>query len=165
MIGLYWNTLWAVSWLAITEKITLSNFLIGYILSFAILQIFRPQLIRSDYFPKKFPNYFAKAWKITELLLFFSWQLILSNLRVAYYVIMPNRYMKPGVIGIPLDVSTDGEIIILANLITMTPGTLSLDVSKDRRTLYVHAIYIDDVEKLKGRIKNGFERRVLELMR
>ena len=73
--------------------------------------------------------------------------------------------MKPGVIGIPIEAKTDLEITVLANLITMTPGTLSLDISPDRKTLYVHAMYIHDPEELRRDIKENFEPRVLALLR
>ncbi len=76
-------------------------------------------------------------------------------------------YISPGVIAIPLDVRTDAEITLLANLITLTPGSVSLDLSEDKRTLYVHAMYIDggDVEAYRRTVKEGLERRVLELLR
>ena len=72
--------------------------------------------------------------------------------------------MRPGVIGIPIRAKTDLEITILANLITMTPGTLSLDISPDRRTLYIHAMYIHDPGALRKDIQENLERRVLELL-
>ncbi len=79
----------------------------------------------------------------------------------------PVSYVCPGVIAIPLDAHTDAEITLLANLITLTPGSVSLDLSEDRRVLYVHAMYIDggDVEAYRRAIKEGLERRVLELLR
>ena len=79
----------------------------------------------------------------------------------------PMSYVCPGVVAIPLDARTDVEIALLANLITLTPGSVSLDLSEDRRVLYVHAMYIDggDVEAYRHSIKEGLERRVLELLR
>ncbi len=76
-------------------------------------------------------------------------------------------YVCPGVVAIPLDARTDVEIALLANLITLTPGSVSLDLSEDRRVLYVHAMYIDggDVEAYRRSVKDGLERRVLELLR
>ena len=76
-------------------------------------------------------------------------------------------YVCPGVVAIPLDARTNVEITLLANLITLTPGSVSLDLSEDRRVLYVHAMYIDggDVEAYRRSIKEGLERRVLELLR
>ena len=79
----------------------------------------------------------------------------------------PASYVCPGVVAIPLDARTDAEIALLANLITLTPGSVSLDLSEDRRVLYVHAMYIDggDVEAYRRSVKEGLERRVLELLR
>ena len=54
---------------------------------------------------------------------------------------------------------------MLANLITLTPGTLTLDVAPDRKSLYVHAMFVDDPEQIRAEIKNGMERRLLEVMR
>jgi multicomponent Na+:H+ antiporter subunit E len=108
----------------------------------------------------------VKLYQLVSFLLFFIWELILANLRVAYDVLTPRLHMRPGVIDIPLDVKTGAEITLLANLLSLTPGTLSLDVSEDRKTLYIHAMYIDtDAEAIRRRIKRGFERRVIELMR
>lgn len=76
-------------------------------------------------------------------------------------------YVCPGIVAIPLDARTDAEIAVLANLITLTPGSVTLDLSEDRRVLYVHAMYIDggDVEAYRRSVKEGLERRVLELLR
>lgn len=76
-------------------------------------------------------------------------------------------YVCPGVIAIPLDARTDAEISLLANLITLTPGSVTLDLSEDRRVLYVHAMYIDggDIEAYRRAVKDGLERRVLEILR
>ena len=80
-------------------------------------------------------------------------------------MITPPFYSRPGIVAVPLDARTDFEIMTLANLISLTPGTLSLDVSEDRRTLYVHAMFIDDPDALRREIKQGMERRVLEALR
>jgi multicomponent Na+:H+ antiporter subunit E len=78
-----------------------------------------------------------------------------------------SAYICPGVVAIPLDAKTDIEITVLACLMTLTPGSVSLDLSQDRRTLFVHAMYIDnhDVEAYRRSVKEGLERRVLELLR
>jgi multicomponent Na+:H+ antiporter subunit E len=80
---------------------------------------------------------------------------------------MPGSYVCPGVVAIPLDARTDAEITLLANLITLTPGSVSLDLSEDKRWLYVHAMYIDggDIDAYRRSVKEGLERRVLELLR
>jgi multicomponent Na+:H+ antiporter subunit E len=103
--------------------------------------------------------------QVLNLALFFIWELILANLRVAYDVVTPRHHMRPGVIGVPLAAHTDLEITVLSSMISLTPGTLSLDVSADRKILYIHAMYIDDVDAVRRKIKDGFERRVLEVLR
>jgi multicomponent Na+:H+ antiporter subunit E len=80
-------------------------------------------------------------------------------------VITPKHISRPGIIGVPLDAETDLEIFIVANLLSLTPGTLSVDLSGDRRTLFVHVMFLTDVEAARADIKNGLERRVLEVMR
>jgi multicomponent Na+:H+ antiporter subunit E len=98
-----------------------------------------------------------------EFLLFYSWELILSNLRVARDVMRPIHYLKPGVIAVPLDVDTDIQIMAFANLLTVTPGTISLDVSADCKTLYIHAVDASDIPALRASVKAGFESRVRKL--
>ena len=90
-------------------------------------------------------------------------KLVKANLRVAWEVLTPKHHMRPAIIAIPLDAESDLQITILANFITLTPGTLSLDVSPDRKTLYVHAMYVDDVDAFRREIKEKLEQRVIEV--
>jgi multicomponent Na+:H+ antiporter subunit E len=112
-------------------------------------------------------EHFQKLPKIVGLFIYFFKELFFASMQIAWEVITPRHRMESGLIAIPLDVRTDFEITILATLISLTPGTLSLDVSEDRETLYVHAVYIKrgDIEALKNQIKFGFERRLLEITR
>lgn len=155
---LLWNIFLAVTWAAVTGRITVLNLAGGFILGYLILWLVQ-QAVGSS------ASYFRKVRQIAGFALFYLWELILANLRVAYDVATPDYHMRPGIIAIPLGELTDVEITLLANLITLTPGTLSLDVSADRRVLYIHAMYIDDVEKVRQHIKHGYERRVVELLR
>jgi len=91
------------------------------------------------------------------------YELVKANLQVAYEVITPNLNMTPGIVAVPLDISSDFQITMLANLITLTPGTLSLDVSEDKKVLYVHSMYIKDREEFIKGIKTGFEKRIIEI--
>lgn len=109
--------------------------------------------------------YLRKSIALAKLIAFFLKDLVTANLRVAFDIVTPHHYMRPGVVAIPLDVETDIEITLLGNLITLTPGTLALDVAADRRTMYIHSMYIKDPEELRREIKDGLERRILELMR
>jgi multicomponent Na+:H+ antiporter subunit E len=112
-------------------------------------------------------SYFIKLPKAIAFVIFFLKELVVANLKVAYDILTPNYRMQPTVIALPLDVTTDMEITLLAGIITLTPGSLSLDVRSDRKMLYVHTLYLkhNDIEQLKHSIKHGFERRLLELTR
>jgi multicomponent Na+:H+ antiporter subunit E len=112
-------------------------------------------------------SHFVKIPKSLGLFFYFIKELIIASLVVAWDVLTPRSYVESGVIALPLDAKTNIEITLLATLISLTPGTLSLDVSEDKRYLFVHAVYIKDgdVEALKREIKDGFERKLLEITR
>jgi multicomponent Na+:H+ antiporter subunit E len=151
------NILLALAWMALTGQFTPVNFLGGFVVSYLIL---RAMQLRTG-----LPPYFRKVRQALEFLWFFVTQLIKANLRIAYEVLTLPHTMRPGVVAVPLDLKTDAEITLLVNLLTLTPGSLSLDVSVDRRVLYVHEMYIRDPEQVRREIKDGFERRVMEVLR
>ena len=103
--------------------------------------------------------------KWLSLLLLFIRELLMSAVKVAWLVVQPRLNIRPAIIAYPLTVTTDLQITLLANMITLTPGTLSVDVSADRKTLYVHAIDMDSKEDLIGSIAASFERKILEVLR
>jgi multicomponent Na+:H+ antiporter subunit E len=94
----------------------------------------------------------------------FARELILSAIKVAWLAIQPKLQLRPAIVAYPLTVTSDLQITLLANLITLTPGTLSVDVSDDRRTLYIHAIDVASRDALIGGIAAGFETRILEVL-
>jgi multicomponent Na+:H+ antiporter subunit E len=110
-------------------------------------------------------SHFVKIPKALGLLFYFLKELLIASLVVAWDVVTPRSRVESGVIALPLEVKSNMEITILASLISLTPGTLSLDVSEDRRYLFIHAVYIKggDIEGLKRQIKNGFEKKLLEI--
>jgi multicomponent Na+:H+ antiporter subunit E len=71
--------------------------------------------------------------------------------------------MTPGILAVPLDVKREPEILLLTMLINLTPGSVALDVSDDRKVMYLHVMYIDNPDAARAEIKRGFERRVLQL--
>jgi multicomponent Na+:H+ antiporter subunit E len=157
MKALVWNLVLALVWLPMTGRFSFSNLLLGFAVGYLVLFMSSPGT-RST-------SYFRKVLSLLRFALFFAKEVLLSALRVAYDVLTPTHHMRPGVIGIPLDAKTDVEITLLANIVTLTPGTLSLDVSADRRTLYIHAMYLDDPDRVRLHVKAEFERRLLELAR
>lgn len=151
------NLLLTIIWVVLTGRFDFINFIFGFVISFLILW-----LLARD---KNDEKYFKRIPKIINFILFFLYELLKANMHVAYDVITPTFYMKPGIVKIPLDAKTDLEITLLANLISLTPGTLSLDVSDDKQVLYVHAMYINDKDEFIRSIKKGFEKKLLEILR
>jgi multicomponent Na+:H+ antiporter subunit E len=151
------NMVLALLFAALTARFTSLNLLFGFVLGYLALWLARTEPSRSAYF-HKVPQALAFS-------AFFLKELVVSSIQVAYDVVTRTHHMRPAILGIPLDVTTDAEITLLSSLVTLTPGTLAIDVSDDRKTLFVHAMYVRDYEATKRRIKHGFERRVLRLLR
>ncbi len=147
----------ALIWASITGNFSLPNLILGGLVSFLALWIVRKDVSS--------PYYFRKMRQVFSLMLLFFWELLLSALRVSALVLSPNlkSKLKPGIIAFPLTVKSDVEITLLANLITLTPGTLSVDVSEDRTKLYVHAISVPDKQALIDDIAQGFEAKIIEV--
>ncbi len=157
MNGFLWNILLAVVWASITGDFAPWNLVLGFVLGLVVLYFARRITGSTDYARRLF--------RTLGLIAYFLWELILSNFRVASDVLRPRLRLRPGVIAIPLDARTDAEIVVLANLITVTPGSLSLDVSSDRQTLYLHVLHLDDPEAVRRAVKDGYERRILAVTR
>lgn len=151
------NVIFAFVWVAITGSATLLNLVFGFFLSAAALWIVRGEMTEA--------GYWGRLRRVFSLLLLFLKELALSAYRVAVMVFSPRLDLKPGILAFPLTVDRDFEITLLANLITLTPGTLSVDVSEDRKTLYVHAVDCSDPEATRRDIAEGFERKIMEAFR
>ena len=151
------NLLLAIIWAAMTGSVTLANLVAGY--GFGYLVLFA---LRSFYQPT---GYFKKLPQALLFVLYFLKEMLVSSVRVAFDVITPTHRSRPGIIAIPLAVRSPMEITVLANMITLTPGTLSLDLSDDQRTLYIHAMFADDPDRIRHEIKHGLEAKILELLR
>ncbi len=151
------NIFLALAWTFLSGRMDILNFIEGLVLGFIILF-----LIRKIF---GFEEYYNKSFKSIGFFFFVLKEILIANLQVAYDVITPGKRMRPGVVGIPLDAKTNLEITLLANIITLTPGTLSLDVSRNREILYVHTMYMKDPDSFRKEIKTGIEKRLLEVTR
>ncbi len=147
----------ALVWVAATGRLTILDFLVGYGLGFLALRILGPSVASG--------RWGWRTWKVVPLLLFFLKEVLVSGLRVALDVVAPHPGITAGVVAVPLELESEMEIAVLANMITLTPGTLSLDVAPDRSTLYVHSLYAEDPDEVRRSVKEGFERRILEVSR
>ncbi len=157
MILLLINLLLMLAWGAMTGSFSELNLVFGFLLGFGAIWLLREQAGSS--------GYFGRLTRVASLFLLFLKELAMSAIRVVILVLQPKMEMKPGIFAFPLTVDRDFEIALLANLITLTPGTLSVDVSENRKYLYVHAIDCSDVAAGKEDIANGFERKIMEAFR
>jgi multicomponent Na+:H+ antiporter subunit E len=149
---LYGGILLALAWAALQGEITLFNLVAGYAVGYAILSL----LARGGVMPSRLASRTSHA---VGLAAFFAWELLIANFRVAADVLRGHR-IEPAVVGIPLDITSDGEILLLSMLINITPGSVTIDLSDDRRTLYVHVMHLASADQTRREIKEGFERRV-----
>lgn len=153
---LFINILLALLWSALTGQFTLENLTTGFVLGYIVLFLLR-RVFKSG-------QYFDKGAQLFQFVVFFLWELLIANLRVARDVLRPGPLrMKPRVIAVPIDLRGDVPVTLLANVLSLTPGTLSLDISDDQKILFVHAIHAPDSEKTILEIKQGFERLVTSL--
>lgn len=147
----------ALVWAGITGSFSGLNLLFGGLIGGLAVWLLRGSLRQG--------GEWRKLGQIASLSLLFVYELMASAIRVAWVVIQPDikSAIRPAVIAVPLTVKSDAEIALLANLITLTPGTLSVDVSEDRSILYVHALALSSPEALIAEIASGFEARIAEI--
>jgi multicomponent Na+:H+ antiporter subunit E len=151
------NTVLALVWALLTGVFEPGNLAVGFLLGYFILFTARRVVGPS--------TYFEKVPQALSFGLYFLRELVVANLRVAADVLQPYGRLQPRIIAVPLDAHTHLEVTVLANLIALTPGTIVLDVSTDRRMMYVHAMHAPDADQARREIKDGLERRLLALLR
>jgi multicomponent Na+:H+ antiporter subunit E len=155
MILLVLNLVLTGLWVLVTGDTSWPNIAAGLVLGFALLWWLWPQ--------DEDRRYFGKIPQTLAFCGFLLGELVQSSLQVAYGVLVPGS-RSPAIVCVPLDVRTDREIAMLANLITLTPGTIALGLARDRRHLLVHAMFAPSDDELRRKIKDGYERRVHALM-
>ncbi|WHX48390.1 Na+/H+ antiporter subunit E [Paenibacillus woosongensis] len=151
------NFLIAVIWMFLNNNWSASGLIVGYMIGLALIGLF------GRFWPQGF--YMRKVWAMIKLLALFIKELFKSSFVVIGQVLSPKLNIRPGIFAYKTELTGDWEVTILANLITLTPGTLTLDVSREGSTLYIHAMDIGDVDKLCSEIRSTFEKAILEVTR
>ncbi|MBU1077029.1 MAG: Na+/H+ antiporter subunit E [Spirochaetes bacterium] len=147
-----------VVWVAFTFNLSLQYISIGAVFSLITTIFFGKNFVPGW---KKFLNPVRYFWAIIYIPIFL-WECIKANFDVAYRVIHPRLLINPGIVKVKTKIKTDIGKVILANSITMTPGTLTIDLIGD--TLYIHWIYISSKnpaiysEKIAGRFEKYIKR-------
>ncbi|SBS36032.1 Na(+)/H(+) antiporter subunit E [Marinomonas aquimarina] len=133
----------------------------GHILLALFFAIGIPLLVNSmrDEHPK-----IRKPWLAFRYLLLVLKDILVANMQVALLVLGPVRKLQPAFVAIPLDVTSDVGITVLASTVSLTPGTVSVEISEDKQWLYVHALHLDNEQELIDEIKQRYERPIKEIL-
>lgn len=151
------NVFIAFTWMFLSNSFSPTTFLIGYIIGLVMLFMLR------RFFTTRF--YMGRVWAVIKLLLIFIKELIISNIAVLRVILKPKLNIRPAIFELPTDLKTDWEITLLSMLITLTPGTVVINVSEDMSKLYVHTLDMDDVDEAVSSIRNSFEKAIKEVSR
>jgi multicomponent Na+:H+ antiporter subunit E len=147
------NLIFAGLWAAFVGGFSVGNLLAGYLLGFVTLWAARP-LFPDD-------RYFLRFPRLVRLAVFFLWELVVSSIKVAADVLAIRPGNRPGIIAVPIRTRTETGTLVLSSLVSLTPGSLSLDLSEDGETLYVHAMFVDDPAGVRADVRK-LEDPVLE---
>ena len=155
MKTLFLNLALALTWCAASGAVTAQHFVVGFLVGFAILSV-QTDISRGG-------KYRRKVLYVVGFALYFFAEVVLGALDVAAATVWPYRRIRPGIVAVPLDVRTTIQQTLLANAVTLTPGTMSIELSPDGRTLYVHVMDMDDPDSVRRKIKNGLEAHILRV--
>ena len=145
-----------VVWLLLQNEVSAGMVVFGLILGIII------PIITSAYWPDRPKG--LRFGKYTIYCFIVIWDIIIANIQVAWIVLTkPNSKLKPAWIVIPLELKEPEAITLLAGTITLTPGTVSADLSDEGHSLLVHVLHTDDPDAVKEEIKSRYERRLLEI--
>jgi multicomponent Na+:H+ antiporter subunit E len=153
----------ALIWASLQGSFDIPNLLFGLLLGWLVNVFVQPIFDRSeDKSAFAGASVLYRFYRFFVLLLVFLRELAVSSLRVAKVTVSPSFDIRSAVIEYPLDVTTNREITALANLITLTPGTMTLDVASDGRHLYIHSMSVesDNGQEVIDDIKESLERQV-----
>lgn len=151
------NVFIAFVWMFLSNSFSAATFIIGYILGLVMLFMLR------RFFSTRF--YMERVVAVAKLLLLFLKELIVSNIAVLRVILKPKMDIKPAIFELETKLTEDWEITLLSMLITLTPGTVVINVSEDRTKLYVHTLDLEDVDNAVNSIRNTFEKAIMEVSR
>ncbi|RFA36339.1 Na+/H+ antiporter subunit E [Virgibacillus dokdonensis] len=151
------NLIIAFMWMFLSESYSVPSFIAGYLLGILLLFLLR------RFIPDTF--YFRRVLKIVSLIFLFIKELLSSNIEIVKLVYSPKPNFEPAIFELPTELKSNWEITLLANLISLTPGTLSVAVSRDNTKLFIHGMDIADNNVAISSIKNTFEKAIMEVTR
>ena len=150
------TVLMTIVWITLQNQVTAGMVVFGVILGIIIPRA------TAIWWPDR-PQGF-RAGRMLSYILLVIWDIMVANVQVAWIILTrSNASLRPAWVEVPLDLRTPEAITILAGTITLTPGTVSADLSNEGRSLLVHALDAPDPAAVRDEIKNRYERRLKEI--
>ncbi|TWI48006.1 multicomponent K+:H+ antiporter subunit E [Pseudomonas duriflava] len=142
-------------WLLLANSLSLGNLLMGGLLGWAI-----PRVCRGLWFTDVRPRH---PLLLAKLLLRVTGDMLWANVQVAALVLGPVRRLNPVFVEVPVDIRQEMGLTLLMSIITLTPGTVSAELSEDGRRVLVHTLDEDDPDALIESIKTRYEKPLMEI--
>lgn len=154
------NILLTLVWIALTGYLNYANFLFGFGLGFFFLWV----LSRGNTNLEE-RGYFSRVYRIFVFIGYFIVDMVKANLEASKEILSPGFSMTPGIVAYQHHLKTDFEITMLTNIIALTPGTMVLKVSEDRKTVYIHVLHLSNRDKFLDKLENGLEKKLIAALR
>lgn len=146
-----------IFWLLLQNTVSVGLLILGVILAILI-----PLYTNRG---RDFPATIYKPIKVIEYFFLLLVDILISNFNIAALILMPSRSIKPALIEYPLDIVGEVPITVLASTISLTPGTITAEIRRDGRALLIHALNVNDTDKLIQSIKQRYEMRLKEIFK
>lgn len=157
MSAFLWNLMLALLWAAMLGSVSPQNLITGFIIGFLLLALVDTQHVPS--------RYATKTWNVVRLVARVGWDVLVANARVAYEIATPKLVTRPAIYRYDMEARTDAEITLLTLIVTFAPGTLCLEVSEDRKALYVHVMFATTREAFRKELRERVEIPLLRALR
>jgi multicomponent Na+:H+ antiporter subunit E len=142
-----------IVWLMLTTELTLPNVILGVVVALIAIAVTQQT------------NIVGRGYRLILLSLFFIWEVLVANARISVAILRPRMQLQPAIVAIPVEKLSRQELVVLATFMTLTPGTLSVDVAPDQSTLYIHTFNLDDAGRFRREVKQNVQRRIQEVFR
>ncbi|EHQ4883406.1 Na+/H+ antiporter subunit E [Listeria monocytogenes] len=149
------NIILACLWMFLESSFSFATFIIGFIIGIFLL-FFMRRFLGSRF-------YLFRLFALVKLVFRFLHDLIVSTVHVSRIVLKKDMNIRPGIFRYDTTLETDWEVTMLALLITLTPGTLSIDISDDYKAIYVHSLHVPNIEEEIATIRKSYEGTIMEV--
>ncbi|MBC1487332.1 Na+/H+ antiporter subunit E [Listeria seeligeri] len=149
------NIILACLWMFLESSFSFATFIIGFIIGIFLL-LFMRRFLGSRF-------YIFRLFALVKLVFRFIHDLIISTIHVSRIVLKKDMNIRPGIFRYDTTLETDWEVTMLALLITLTPGTLSIDISDDYKSIYVHSLHVPNIEEEIATIRKSYEGAIMEV--